>query len=265
MSKSGLRLSIAIMIAIGIPAFVSGQDFRQTYRLPAGGTINIGNVSGDVKVIGSNTDSVTVIGTKTGRDLDQVSVEDRSSGNTVDVRVRYPEHCRNCQASINFQVEVPIELTYRFDHIASVSGNVEVTGVQGQLSAKSVSGNVVVRNITGPVNAQSVSGEVRVEQVAGSVNAKSTSGNVEVEISRLEGNEAMEFASVSGNVQVKVPAGLSADAELSVLSGSLKTDFPLQIEERDSGPGRRAHGQIGGGARRLKMTSVSGNISLLRN
>ena len=107
MSKSGLRLSIAIMIAIGIPAFVSGQDFRQTYRLPAGGTINIGNVSGDVKVIGSNTDSVTVIGTKTGRDLDQVSVEDRSSGNTVDVRARYPEHCRNCQASINFRLRCP--------------------------------------------------------------------------------------------------------------------------------------------------------------
>jgi hypothetical protein len=265
MSKSGLRLCLGIAIAIGVPALVSAQDFRQTYRLERGGTIIIGNVSGDVKVTGTNSDSVTVTGTKTGRDLDQVSVEDRSTGNTVEIRAKYPEHCRNCNASINFQVEVPSGASFRFEHISSVSGNVEVASVQGQLNAKSVSGNVVVRNITGPVNAQSVSGEVHVEQVVGSVNAKSTSGNVSVDISRLEGNDAMEFASVSGNVEVKVPAGLNADAELSVLSGSLKTDFPLQIEERNSGPGRRAHGQIGGGERRLKMSSVSGNVSLLHN
>jgi DUF4097 and DUF4098 domain-containing protein YvlB len=74
----------------------------------------------------------------------------------------------------------------------------------------------------------------------------------------------MEFASVSGNVRVKLPANLDADVRMSTLSGGLKTDFPLQIEEPERGPGRRATGRIGGGSRNLKLSTTSGSVSLLR-
>ncbi|HWQ35496.1 MAG TPA: hypothetical protein VNQ79_21805, partial [Blastocatellia bacterium] len=60
------------------------------------------------------------------------------------------------------------------------------------------------------------------------------------------------------------PENLDASVEMSVLSGSLKTDFPLQIEKPEYGPGQKAHGQPGSGSRRLKMSSVSGNVSLVR-
>ncbi|HWQ34700.1 MAG TPA: hypothetical protein VNQ79_17755, partial [Blastocatellia bacterium] len=60
------------------------------------------------------------------------------------------------------------------------------------------------------------------------------------------------------------PENLDASVEMSVLSGSLKTDFPLQIEKPEYGPGQKAHGQPGSGSRRLKMSSISGNVSLLR-
>lgn len=239
------------------------QDFQQSYRVGSGASVNIRNVSGNVIVTGYNGDTIIVTGYKEGRDRDRLTVEDLSSGNSVDVRVKYPENCR-CNASIRFDVKVPSEVRYKYNSISSVSGDVEVNNVSGELKATSVSGEVTVKSVEGAVTATSVSGNVLVGEVDGTANAKSTSGNVEVEIRQLEGASNLDFASVSGNVRVKLPASLDADVKMSTLSGDLRTDFPIQIEEKKYGPGRSASGRVGGGSRTLKMSSVSGNVSLLR-
>ena len=108
------------------------------------------------------------------------------------------------------------------------------------------------------------SGNVIIGEINGTASAKSVSGNVDVEIMQLSGAQDMDFGSVSGNVRVKLPAALDADVRMSTMSGGLKTDFPLTIEEPERGPGRRANGRIGGGSRQLKLSSVSGSVSLLR-
>ncbi|HZS08688.1 MAG TPA: DUF4097 family beta strand repeat-containing protein [Blastocatellia bacterium] len=264
MTRNSFRpILISAFITLAATATALAQDFQQTYRVGAGASVGIHNVSGNVKVTGYNGDAIIVAGFKEGRDRDLVSVEDRSTAGNVSVHVRYPEHC-NCDASIRFEVQVPQAVKYRFDAISSVSGNVEVSGVSGELRARSVSGEVKVKSVSGSVNASSVSGDVEVEEVVGAASAKSTSGNVEAAISRLEGGEKIEFASVSGNVQVRLPSNLDAEIDLSTLSGSLRTDFPITIEEARFGPGRRARGRVGNGSRSLRLSSTSGNVSLLR-
>jgi len=239
----------------------AAQDFRKSYEIGQGGSISVRNVSGDVTVTGYEGSAVLVLGFKEGRDRDLVRVEDNSAGNNVDVRARYPENC-DCNASIRFEVKVP-RANYKFDPISSVSGDVEVTGVSGDLQAKSTSGNVTVRGVAGAVNARSTSGNVHVGEITGTVSGKSTSGNVEVEIMQLSGAGDMEFASTSGNVRVKLPANLDAEVRMSTTSGGLKTDFPLTIEEPERGSGRRAAGRVGGGSRNLRLSSTSGSVSLL--
>jgi len=224
---------------------VMAQDFQRSYAVSAGGHVRIGNVSGDVIVTGYNGDTIIVRGFKEGRDRDRVQVEDLSTGDRVDVRVKYPDNC-NCDASIRFEVNVPRSVGYNFDRLASVSGEVEVTAITGQLKAESVSGNVLIKDVVGQVSASSVS------------------GNVNVEIARIEGAGSMKFSAVSGNVNVRAPANLDADIEMSTVSGSLKTDFPIEVQERRYGPGRSAHGRLGNGANNLRITTVSGRVSLTR-
>jgi hypothetical protein len=245
MSRAFFRLAI-VSAAFGLMVATSAaaQDFQKSYRLNSGSSIRIGNISGDVRVTGYDGDAVVVTGTKHGRDLDMVEIEDRSTGNRVDVRVRYPENCRRCDVSVEFEVKVPRSVSYDFDGIASVSGSVEIDGVSGEVSASSVSG------------------EVRIKNVAGSVSASSVSGNVDVEISRLEGNGNMKFSSVSGNVDVRLPASLDADVSMSSLSGSLKSDFAIEMQKERYGPGRSGRGRVGSGSRSLRMSSVSGSLSL---
>jgi len=264
MKQFQVRLAIfPALVCLLLSLNVAAQDFRKSYEVGQGGSINIRNVSGNVVVKGYEGETVLVLGFKEGRDRDRVWVEDNSGGNNVDVRARYPQNC-DCDASILFEVRVPRGGAYKFDAISSVSGDVEVTGVTGDLRARSTSGNVTVKGVAGAVNASSTSGNVHVGEINGTVSGKSTSGNVEVEIVQLGGAGDMEFASTSGDVRVKLPASLDADVRMSTLSGGLRTDFPLQIEEPERGPGRRATGRVGGGSRNLRLSSTSGSVSLLR-
>lgn len=257
-----LRLAIFSALACLLLSLnAAAQDFRKSYEIGQGGSINVRNISGDVIVTGYEGETILVLGFKEGRDRDRVWVEDNSAGNKVDVRARYPENC-DCNASIRFEVKVP-RGDYKFDAISSVSGDVDVTGVGGDLRARSTSGNVTVRGVSGAVNASSTSGNVHVGEINGTVSGRSTSGNVEVEILQLNGAGDMDFASTSGNVRVKLPSNLDADVRMSTTSGGLKTDFPLTIEEPERGSGRRASGRIGAGSRNLNLKSTSGSVSLL--
>ncbi|HKP14221.1 MAG TPA: hypothetical protein VJZ91_19015, partial [Blastocatellia bacterium] len=103
-------------------AVCAAQDFSKRYELGPGGHINISSVSGDVKVTGYNGNAVVVTAVKVGRDRDRVEIEDLSGGDRVELRSRYPERC-NCDASVNFTVQVPRGAEYSFDKIGSASGD----------------------------------------------------------------------------------------------------------------------------------------------
>ena len=232
--------ALSALFALATATAASAQDFQKSYRVAAGGQVRITNISGDVSVTGYDGDAILVKAHKTGRDIEKVEVEDRSSGGSVDVGVRYPNECR-CDASVRFEVQVPRSVSFNFERISSVSGDVKVSDVTGRIKASAVSGDVTVRS------------------AAGSVSATSVSGDVEVDISRLDGDDDMKFTSVSGDVHVKAPAQLAADIDMSSFSGSIKTDFAIEVQEGRHGTRTWARGRIGdGGTRRLKMLNDVG-------
>ena len=246
MNKRFFRLSVvSAIISLAFAATASAQDFEKSYRVGAGSHVSVSNISGDVVVTAYDGDAIIVRGIKKGRDSDRIEIEDKSSEGRVQVGVRYPKEC-NCDASIRFEVRVPRSVSYDFDGFSSVSGDVDVSGVTGRLRASSVSGDVKVKN------------------VSGSASVNSVSGDVEVEVDRLDGSDDMKFSSVSGDVVVKMPSNLDAEVDISSLSGSIKTDFPIEVREERHGTRTYARGRLGSGSRRLNMSSVSGDLSLNR-
>jgi DUF4097 and DUF4098 domain-containing protein YvlB len=247
MRKDALGMTVAALLAVVIfGATGLAEDFQRTYRLPANGSIRIRTVSGEVRIQGYDGPNIVVEGFKVGRDRDRVEIVDMSGADRVDVSVRYPESGSN-NASVSFQVRVPRSISYNFENVRSVSGNVYLTDVTGQVRAVSVSGSVEVKNVSGLVS------------------AASTSGNVDVYIKKIEGSGDMKFSSISGNVAVKAPPDLDANVEMSTTSGSLATDFPIEVHDRRYAPGRWARGRLGTGACSIRITSVSGRVSLIRS
>ncbi|HVF88776.1 MAG TPA: DUF4097 family beta strand repeat-containing protein [Blastocatellia bacterium] len=237
-------VALSAFLSLVMITTAAAQDFKKSYNLGAGGQIRVSNISGNVSVKGYNGSEVIVTGIKKGRDQDKLEIEDESTGNSVEIGVQYPKNC-NCEASVNFEVQVPRSVRFEYDRISSVSGNVDLFDVMGKVEASSVSGNVRVKGVTGHVSATSVS------------------GNVDVEVNRLDGSDDLEFSSVSGNVNVRMPSSLDANVDMSSFSGDLTSDFPVEIKKKRYGSGSSAHARLGSGARQLSMKSVSGNVNLL--
>ncbi len=252
-----------IMLAL-VASTAAAQDFQKSYRLSAGGSVSLRNASGNMKITGYDGDAVLVNAFREGRDRDKIQIDDLSSGNRVEIRASYPDCRYNCQADVRFDVRVPRGVRLSLDRISTASGNIEVSNVvAGDVRVGTASGDVLIKDTSGAIHATTASGEMRVRDASGTVSAQSASGNVEVEIARLEGTDDMKFASASGDVNVRLPANLDAEVEMSSASGSVKTTFPLQIEDRRYGPGSRARGRVGNGSRRLRVSSASGNVSLI--
>ena len=262
MRRTFMRLFLpSLSLCFALAAQAGAQDFQKSYRIGQGDSISIRTVSGDIQVAGYDGETVEVRGFKEGENREMVTVEDASTPNRVDVSVRYPQSCHDCNASLRFEVRVPRSVRYNFEKISTASGNVRVTAVTGEIRAQTASGDVHVQDVTGRVNASSASGNVQVREVGGTVSAQTASGDVNVEIARLEGAEDMNFSSASGNVNVKLPANLDADVAISTLSGSIETNFPLEVKTRVHGPGSSAKGQLGGGARTLRISTASGDVN----
>jgi len=82
------RVAGAIAIAVFLRVPAQAQDFQHSYAVGAGGRVRVGNISGDVIVTGYNGDTIMIRGYKEGRDRDRVQVEDLSSADRVDGRVK---------------------------------------------------------------------------------------------------------------------------------------------------------------------------------
>jgi len=236
-------VSIALAFSLQL---AMAQDFRKSYVLPPGGQILIGNVLGDVRVEGYKGSSIEIVAVKKGPDRDLVEIRDRSFGDRIDVHSVFPKFDMG-KTSVEIAVRVPDSVAYNFNRISSFNGNVEISNVIGRLRAESVRGNVVLKGVSGLVS------------------ASSHSGNVRVEIHEAQGRNNMRFSSISGDVDVQAPAGLDALIDMSSNIGLLKTDFPIEIQERRYGPGRSARGRLGSGKQIIFMTSVSGIVSLHQN
>jgi DUF4097 and DUF4098 domain-containing protein YvlB len=159
---------------------------------------------------------------------------------------------------------VPSGLELNYDSLSNASGNISIESVKGTVRAKTASGNVTVSEAEGTIDASSASGDVTARGIAGSVNARTASGDVRVELVRPLGGSAMKFSSASGDVTVKAPANLDAEVEMATASGALKTDFPLSVEDRNLGAGKKATGRLGSGAGQIKISTASGNVNLIR-
>jgi hypothetical protein len=242
-----MRLSIIAPVLTIVFSLQSGvaQDFRRTYEIGAGGQISIFNNLGDIHVKGFKGTTIEIVAIRKGPNREAIEIVDRSFGNRIELFPRYPQFPTG-DTTVDFEVQVPAATGFNFGRLRSFNGNVEVSDVRGRVVAESVRGRVEIKNVSGLVSASSMS------------------GNVSAEIDQIQGNCNMNFTSISGNIRVVASPDLSALVDMSSASGMLKTDFPIEIQERRYGPGRSARGRVGSGKQILRMASVSGSVDLVQ-
>ncbi|MFD4629468.1 DUF4097 domain-containing protein [Streptomyces sp. NPDC058284] len=148
--------------------------------------------------------------------------------------------------------------------VKGVTGDTTLLGLSGPVRADTVSGSVEAQGVTGDLRYNSVSGNLTAVEAAGpSLRADSVSGSMIVDLDPADGPTNVALTSVSGEIAIRLPHPADAEVEVDTASGSVSNAFE---DLRVSGQwgAKRIAGRLGAGRGRLKATTVSGSIALLR-
>ncbi|MFC9623207.1 DUF4097 domain-containing protein [Streptomyces sp. NPDC056930] len=148
--------------------------------------------------------------------------------------------------------------------VRGVSGDTTLVGLAGPVRAETVSGGVEAQSVTGDLRFQTVSGDLTVVEGAGtSVRADSVSGNMVLDLDPTGKPTDIRLATVSGEVAIRLPHPADATVEANTASGAVSNGFE---DLRVSGQwgAKKITGTLGAGTGKLRATTVSGSIALLR-
>jgi DUF4097 and DUF4098 domain-containing protein YvlB len=175
------------------------ERFSKTVPLSKTGSVLVANISGEIIVKGGPGEQVVIEAVKRGRtpeDIRQIEIDVVTLDGRVEVLTRHPRGVRDHHGSVDYTVTVPRGAAVQ---VKSVSGDIEVSTVDGSLRVNSVSGNVHIAAAAQLEDVRSVSGDVTVETAGsdGGFSASSTSGNVHISGVKAR---AIDGDSVSGDV-----------------------------------------------------------------
>lgn len=289
MKKTALMMLVALAVA-GVA--LADRTVDETRPLAADGRVEVELISGDIKVIGWSGDGVAI----TGRLDDGVEELEISGGaSRLSISVELERRTRN-NGNAYLTIKVPTTASLTIETVSanisvedvlgeleleSVSGRVEVSGESRSLEAASVSGNVIVTSTAGSSELESVSGNVIVRHATGRLDAAVVSGDIEIEGGELDafegesvsgsifcaavptGRGRFDMETMSGRVEMVVPQDINADFHIETYSGSIKNDIgPSAIRTDKYSPGKELRFTAGSGGARVSIESFSGSVQL---
>ncbi|WP_037856441.1 DUF4097 family beta strand repeat-containing protein [Streptomyces sp. NRRL S-31] len=147
--------------------------------------------------------------------------------------------------------------------IRGVTGDTTLVGGSGPVRADTVSGNLEAQAVTGDLRFHSVSGDLTVVEGSGpSVRADTVSGSMIVDLDP-DGPTDIGLTSVSGEIAIRLPHPADAEVEANTASGTISNAFE-GLRVRGQWGTHKITGRLGAGTGRLRATTVSGSIALLR-
>lgn len=254
------------------------EVIRNTYPAPTGAQrgIEVDNIFGSVEVVGTNTEQVQLVVTKTiyaetdtklATAQKEVTLDVKNDGETLVFFVNGPFRC-NCNdgcggrwghdpgytVKMDFRLEVPQRMRYKVKTVND-----------GHIKVQNVAGDFIVRNVNGGIT---------MTDVAGSGSATTVNGPVKVTF-RENPKTDSEFKSINGAVELAFARSLSADFRFKTMNGGIYTDFPMTglpqqavTPERKNGrfvyrSDRFTGGRVGSGGPEIKIENLNGDIRVL--
>lgn len=270
---------------------VGGEKIDRTLEMPADGLVFVENLAGriefvawdraEVHIRGEADDSVEEIqitSSTTGVQVRVINRKDRRRVGGTDLHLRIPATASVEAETVSADIrlsgnrgdnvtlrtvsgDVEVQASPGRIELASVSGDVEFEGEVRRSSFETVSGEIVIVGATGEVKASTVSGDVSLdggEVIRGRFEA--VSGDLILALSLADGGR-LACDSMSGDVNLSLPASQQAEFTAQSFSGRIRTDFGQSVRV-SKGPGVVLEHREGDNGARIRLESFSGDISI---
>jgi Toastrack DUF4097 len=248
MLRSTLRRSVlgvlASLILLAPNCLGVTREFTKTYPLRAGGSFELTNVNGTVRIEGWDKDEVEVRAVKTtpGQEslLDRVTIDVDSRPDGVSVSTRYPQE-EGVEVAVDYVIHVPRHAL--LNHINNINGTLRV------MSSESIG------------ELHTVNGNIEVYESSGNVHAHTTNGNVYLELKHPNDSRGASAETTNGSVLLAVPADLPADLDARCMNGSFSSELPMVMKGAEQP--RMVRGRLGNGGAPIHLGTVNGAIRVV--
>jgi hypothetical protein len=227
-------------------------EWHKTYQLDQGGRVEVGNVNGKIVVEASTGNTVDITALKKARGatpeaakaaLDRATIAEDVSGGRVKVDTKIARRegiiFNGNNVSVEYRVRVPAGAEVRF---TTVNGEIEISGLEGRVTAETTNGGVTARSIKGQLE------------------ASTTNGGLDIDVARVsEGGVKLDCT--NGGIKVRLPRDAKATISASITNGGISAgDLPIDATGENSR--RKLEGRMNGGGPRIQIEGTNGGITL---
>ena len=288
---------VIALLATALPlAALAGTPINKLTAADPAGTVEISNTAGSVTVTGWDRNEVEV----TGELGDGTERLDFTKGDKITrIKVVLPNRSFNVDdtdlivkvpsgslVSVNtVSADIGVQAVRGTQRLQSVSGDLRTETSGEDLECRTVSGDVIIAGSgrKGLVSITTVSGNATATRIAGEVNGstvsgdftlgvgeatrsrlRSTSGNLTLQGS-LAPDARIDIESISGDVRLDLVGATGADYDVSSFSGEIRPCFgPKPVRTDEYAPGKEWRHQDGNGSARVRINTMSGDVSVCR-
>ena len=257
-----------VMTAFALIGFISpatrgtakeySEAIGQERRVERGSRIVVRNEFGDIRIEGSDRNTVEAVATDSSQRV-PVSITEATSANKKVFTVSPVESGRGDRQNINILLEVKVPHDVELAPIYLRKGNISVNNLDGGVNLRTDDGNISIRRVgssgggfveagagSGSVDLSNINGDVRIIGISSNITVRSVKGDVR--IIALSANITVRC--VKGDVAARVSSGeiavsnIDGDVDLNVSSGSASFTGPIHPE------------------RRYRLKTLSGHVSM---
>jgi len=258
MNKKSIVLILTAMIFT--TAISQAQEYKISVQNSSDEKLSLIDFMGSLPIEGYNGKDIIIVPTSgfsveaperadglkpsypNGTDNTGIGLELEKSGNQINVRCLLPITKR-----ATYKVKVPYNLAIKVESACERNSNISIQNMKNEIEIKSCQ-SIYLRDVTGPLVLSTVA------------------GGIDIEYTKVNSDKPVSINSISGNIDITLPAKTPADLEIRTVTGSVSSDFDFPTDEGDMKQvgGKTYIYALNGGGVDYKIVSVSGNIQLTK-
>jgi len=237
--------------SLGIATGQSADTWTRTYTVAPGARLELINVNGRIDAEPATGAAIEVSAKRTAKAstdeaakevLASIEMREEVGDNRVRVEVRPPRLSGLSGHEFKWTIRVPKGVHV---DLRTINGGVHVTGLTGEVRAKTTNGGVTGKGIAASI-----------------IDASAVNGGVDFEVNQpLIGNEQIELQTVNGGASLALTADSKASITGRAVNGGVRVGDGLDIKrtgEEDSR--RRLDGTLNGGGAKVNVHTVNGGV-----
>jgi len=250
-------------VTLGLVLFITAASFAQDYKVGVQNTkegrLTLIDFSGELTVEGYSGNEIIITSDRkpdnpqrakglkpvysAGTDNTGIGLYVEKNGNQLTIRCLLPITQR-----ANYKVRVPDNFRIQVESECGKGGSVTVENIKNEVEVK---------------NCQ----DIDIKNVTGSLVLSTISGDVEISLTDLTKDKALSFATISGEIDITIPAKAGVNLDMRTVTGAIYSDFEFPADDKEKNMKKIAgsgnvKAQLNGGGVDLKINNVSGNIYL---